>query len=820
MPSSPPSVRPVLAALLTALLLASSVLAGAVATPAAARTAGSTAAATPVGAATTGTGASTSGASPAPAVPPTPGADDPVALDLVELSPTSLAPGGTVQAQVEVTNTSSEPLSAVELELRTRSARVTDRDLLAEWQADTSPDTVGTPLATSAAVPSLAPGESATLSVTLSADELGFSAEPYYWGTRRVSLTVAADGEDLAALRSFLVWRPDGAEDSITQSVLLPVSAADASAAVTAPESFATSVESGELAALRELAVRPDVDWWLDPALLDPPQVAQGDATAVGTDGQPTEEAPPSAPRTFAPDAPSASLAESLTGGVGERTVLGMPYARADLVSLQAASDESLTAAATSAAERVWAEQGLEEHGTVLSLAAESATGQSLLALQQAGASAALVPASSLRPDPSSSLTPSSVAAVDLGDGTGSPLTVLAPDSRLSAELETLTADGDAEQTRQRMLAETATIASEFTVAPRHLLISPDPEATLDPAATATVLDALGEAPWITVGRTDDLISAAEQETWTQDPQDESGELYAIGEIPAESVVPSAPDAEGRWQHQQEAVDAELLTTGTIDELSAAWEELDVLAAVMEDDTSLEAARLEVLAATSERWRGHPEVSAERAAGARTAAADLRAGIHLDPASGYNLISDSAGVPVTIVNELDTPITVRAEVSSDKPLVRVEEHPTVTVPARGQIDTTVPVEAIANGTVTLTTRLTTEDGRALTDATEVPLTVNPAWENWTTLVLVIAMGVLVVVGIARARRVGASTRAPAVHVPEDPEELARTGRSTPAVDPGSPPDPGPAHGPDPDPDQDPAPDDPTPRPDDRPEETR
>ena len=55
---------------------------------------------------------------------------------------------------------------------------------------------------------------------------------------------------------------------------------------------------------------------------------------------------------------------------------------------------------------------------------------------------------------------------------------------------------------------------------------------------------------------------------------------------------------------------------------------------------------------------------------------------------------------------------------------------------------------------------------------------NPSWENWTTLVLVIAMGLLVIVGVARARRTGASTRAPAIHGPEDPEELARTGRTT------------------------------------------
>ena len=106
----------------------------------------------------------------------------------------------------------------------------------------------------------------------------------------------------------------------------------------------------------------------------------------------------------------------------------------------------------------------------------------------------------------------------------------------------------------------------------------------------------------------------------------------------------------------------------------------------------------------------------------------------------------------------------------------------VEVPARGQIDAAVDVEAIANGTVTLTTVLSTEDGRPLTEPIDVPLTVNPSWENWTTLLIVIVMGLLVVVGVARARRTGSATRAPAVRGPEDPVELSRSGRSTPDPD--------------------------------------
>ncbi|WP_262425014.1 DUF6049 family protein [Brachybacterium sp. Z12] len=165
MPSFPPSVRPVLAALLTALVMASSVLVSGSATlmaPAHA-TPGNSAAAAPV-------------------APADPARDAPVSMDLVSLTPTSLAPGGTVEAQLEVTNTSSEPLSALALELRTRTARVTDRTILADWQSDASPDLSGAALASSAEHGRLAPGESTVLTVEIDAEELNYSRSPISGG--------------------------------------------------------------------------------------------------------------------------------------------------------------------------------------------------------------------------------------------------------------------------------------------------------------------------------------------------------------------------------------------------------------------------------------------------------------------------------------------------------------------------------------------------------------------------------------------------------------------------------------------------------------
>lgn len=755
MPSSLPAVRPALAALLTALLVAASVLFGGMALPLPAASAAS---------------------ADVPAAPPAPSADAPVSMDLVSLTPTSLAPGGTLEATVEVTNTSSAPLSDVALELRTRDSRVTDRAVLSSWQADTAPDAEGAALTTSPSHPTLAPGESATLTVRLDAEELGYSPEAYYWGTRRISLTVTAGDEGLASLRSFVVWRPSGTDTTITQSVLLPVSDPDPAAAVLAPEEQAASLDQGRLAQLGQLAARADVDWWLDPALLDPPAVAEDPA------GGPDADESASTVLTYAASPQATALADALDGAVGERTVLAMPYAGADTVSLEAAGTETLQGAVRDAGDRVWEEHGISPRSTTLRIDGQEADAEALEDALDAGATSVIVPSSSLRADPSAGITPSSIGVYESTRTEGAQLALLAPDPVLSDEFSLLTAGSDTEQTRQRLLAETATIASEFTEAPRHLLIAPSADAALDPAAAGAVLDAFSEAPWIETGPTSRLLDAAEHGDLTTNPSATGEDLLALGTVAADSVVPSGP-ADGTWRHLEAVRARTLLDPDALTALQGTWEHLDVLAEVMEDRAPLEGPRLEVLGATSQRWRGDAEATATRAADAAERTAALRERIQVLPASGYNVISDSAAVPITITNDLDTPITVQVVVASDKPLVQVGEPQTVEVPARGQVDASVSVEAVANGRVTLTTTLATQDGRELSEPVDVPLTVNPSWENWTTLVLVIAMGLLVVVGVARARRTGSSTRAPAMLGPEDPEVLARTGRSTPDTGP-------------------------------------
>ncbi|GAB2542762.1 DUF6049 family protein [Brachybacterium huguangmaarense] len=747
-------------------------------------------------------------AAPAPSAPaaaplrPADQTDRDVQLDLVSMGPASLAPGGTLTAEVAVTNTGTSALPAPALELRALTPRVTQRTVLDAWQADTDPEASGDVKAASVVDPAapaapIPPGATATLSVSVPADALGFSSAPDLWGARRIALTVTGSGTPLATLRTFVVWRPAGATEQISQSVLLPVAASDPGQAATDPAAFEASASDGALRGLVDLAARPDVDWLLDPALLAPPSIrtdeqpapadAADPAADDGSDGSAASDAGGGAPAqtpigTYAPSPAGTALAEDLRGAAGGRTVLTLPFARADLVSLDAADVPRLSGLIADRGRAALASAGIVPAAQAVSIDGAEVSPAALAEAEAAGAGVVIAPSASFRTDPEGTITPSSVGTLGTGQDA---VAVLAPDTVLSDEFSSLTPGSDGEQTSQRLLAETAVISTESSAAPRHVLIQPDPEARLDPEAAGRALDALDQAPWIRRAPTSALLDAARAGRWAPDPQDDSGALYALGALEDDEAHPSSRRADGSIALPDAPAPTAPLPAATLTRVDDAADRLSALRGAMEDPAQSDAADLALLSCTTVRWRGGtgPDDMARRADEAIASAQALEDLVVIVPASGYNLIASAADVPVTVTNGLDTPIRAELVGASDQPILRVTADPAgVEIPARGQASARIPVEAVANGRATLEVHLRGPDGSTVGRAETVSLTVNPSWENWTTMAVVALMGLLVVVGVARARRTGSSTRAPAVRVPEDPVVLARTGRSEPQTD--------------------------------------
>jgi hypothetical protein len=695
----------------------------------------------------------TASAAPSDPRPAEPDASGGVSLDLIDGGATSLSAGQELALKVRLTNRGSEPLTDPALELRVRTDRITDRGTLAQWQEQNGPDTYGVPATTVDGPGEIAPGDSAELTLAVEADDLGFSSAPYLWGARRLSVTATDEGDPLASLRSFTVWRPEGADARVSSTVMLPVAATDPGAVVTDTDAFTASADKGRLKDLSDLAARSDVDWMLDPSLLDSPEVSDGsggDDRSAGDD----EGDQPSPAHYAVPDAAS-TLSDALASSAEDRDVLALPYAQSDAVSLKAAGTTDLQDALAERSKKVWEDNGIDPVGEATVIPGEEASGKTLARAVSSGADTLVVPSSSLRADPAGTVTPSSIGTFT---SKGTTVPVLAPDPTLSAELEDLRSGQDVEQVRQRVIAETAVIASEQSSAPRQILIAPDLAGDMDLDAVTSTLDALDEVPWTKQAPVSKLLDAAEKDRMVTDTGTESGGLYALGALDAGDVRPSGPGDDGTWAHLPRARERDEVETETLESLQGSLRSLGTVTSIAQEDAPFSATRFLILSTTSSRLAGKEDRTSDRVQTASEQVASMRESIHVVPASGYNLVSDSAGVPITVTNGLDSPITVEVAVSTDRPIVRVGEPTTVEVPARQKKEVTVPIDAIANGTVTLTSSLRSEDGTELASPVSVPLNVNPAWENWTTLVLVGALGALVVVGVLRARRTGSHRR--------------------------------------------------------------
>lgn len=724
-------------------------------------------------------------------------------MRLTSMGPASLTPSDTLTVSVEVTNTSREEWKGAVIDLGILRSRTTDRAALASWSLTEGTEKRGSSVAQSTPQ-NLAPGETAVFTLSIPASELQLSPDGVLWGPRRVSLTLQHGSAENPirerTLRTFVVWTPEEAVQNgvplLGVSYLTPVRSDVPAQAASDPAAYAKSLTDGSMSTRLELAARPEVDWLLDPSMLaevpvpsslltdagvpvaqpgqaeptaSPPagSTAEGSTPTTAPAGSSADANPWADPRqSWAQSAPAKQASDQLAEQAGGRTVLASPYGQ--LAPEVATGSTDLSHAAAGESDRVLESRGVTPQGSAVYVTPEQVTAERVRAIQDAGASTAIVPAESMRSIPDPQATPSAhgqLAAAS--DGTGAfpllgydlPLTTLA---QQSAETT------DPILVRQRVLADTSVVAGQSTNARRNLLIAPNPTANLDPAMETAVVDALGEASWVEPVPTERLLADAKagngtQQLWGDD------ETQPLWNGPSREVHPTTMTEQGQVRMltepaQRLGVDNDAVTAG-----GASAQTLMEVRSAYRDPQLANASLLAVFGSASTPMAANPGAAARLAEIGVESSMTAVESVSISTASSYNLVSDSAGVPLTITNRSDTPVTVTPRVSVSKRIVRLPDKPSaVTVPARGQSTVTVPIEAIANGDLTMTVELATPSGATPFETRSVQVRANPAWENRTTLVVVIAMALLVVAGVVRAsRRKGMSdARSPGIKAPE------------------------------------------------------
>lgn len=120
--------------------------------------------------------------------------------------------------------------------------------------------------------------------------------------------------------------------------------------------------------------------------------------------------------------------------------------------------------------------------------------------------------------------------------------------------------------------------------------------------------------------------------------------------------------------------------------------------------------------------------------------------------SQINLVSQDSRVPILIRNNYNTEVRVLIHVATSNLRVRLPKVTAVTVPANSTINATVPVQAVANGDVTLYVWLTSFSGVRIGENSAVEMHVLGNFEAIAIGSLVGVVALLLVVGTVRMLR--------------------------------------------------------------------
>ena len=721
-------------------------------------------------------GPTAAAASSAPAEPsPSPAGTLPLSVTLAGLSPIAPQPGDTLQISGTLQNVSTTPVSTLAVHLAVSPTKVGSRgafDTYADTVDGAAPaDAVDIPPASvSLPRPDLAVAASEHFQLTVAVNDLPL---PEAWQVYELAVSVTGTtplGEStLGRLRTFLPWAPLG-----VPGVGLPTRLAwvwpvvdrphrssdtvwtdDALASELTPGGrLGGIVAAGEAAAAQHnppppkpkrqrkhprrrqqptkvAPPKPDINpvpvtWAIDPLLVDDATLmAAGYKVGAGSD------------RTTGAgrDAAHAWLT-SLRSATSQGEVLALPYADPDVVAasrwgpalgteVQVATNagQSLLTRALGSTPLpyAWPPDGLADQRTLDTLFAGGVT--------------TVVLDSQALP----------VIGGDESETPGAHTTVQSRDSNLDALLSdhTLTdvVQGGATDPStgplavQRMLSELLMIQAERPSDQRSLVIAPDRRWAPSPAYAGTLLADTGRVPWI-----------------------QPVTLSQVADGPRYTKVERAPTV--TYPASERALQ---LRHGYLEGVAAIKRRTDAFAAILPPgDAQARGFDSGVLRLLSSAWRSDPvaAVADRDALAADVARTMLRVRIASHNGSLVTLTSRSGTVPVTITNDLDTPVRVVLGIDPGQHLQVTGARIVHTIAPHRQVPVDIRATARTSGIFPLTVTLYTPTTPAQQYGARVRLLVRSTAYGATALLITggATAVLLLTVAVRLTRRARAATR--------------------------------------------------------------
>ena len=697
--------------------------------------------------------------SPTPTASTSTGPTLPVAVQLADLVPLSPQPGDVLRLTGTLRNTSTQPVTDLALQLRYDPTHIGSRSQFDDYVDQHNGGPLPLPDAVAAtatlATRTLAPGRSIPFLVTAPVDSLSLDLpwEVFELGLQVNGSTTNGFGA-VGGLRTVLPWAPMNAsghgsqtqvawvwplvdqphrtvgatftDDSLAHSLaangrlgqLLSIGVAAQSqqpVPVSAPKTKKGKAKKAPVV----IPVSPvPVTWAVDPLLVEDAglmsngyKVATGHGTVTGAGA--------AVARGWLTQLRSATSASSL---------LALPYADPDVVAAGRADLSSEVQVATNSGQTLvsqalgvsplsyaWPPNGLLDQRT-------------LDTLFRAGVSTVVLDDRALPPVTPPNETPSAHATITARDGN---LDAILLDHVLDGAV-TAGVDDPARQRLvvQRVLSELLMIQAERPSDQRTIVVAPDRHWAPGPSYASALLSDTGKVPWI-------------------HPVD----------LPAVLGTPESTLARQGLTYPHEARLAEL-DRGYVDSVDNLRAEADTFASILAPgDPNARAFDDGVLRTLSSSWRGR-DVAADHYRSAVSAALEAtKSKVRIASAAGsfVTLTSHSGTVPVTVSNELGTPVKVTVKISSQHLQVSGGGRAAQTIPAHRQVAVDVRATARTAGVFPLDVTLLTPTGKTY-DATQLFVR-STAYGAVTIAITGGATGVLLIAVIIRlVRRARAARR--------------------------------------------------------------
>lgn len=162
--------------------------------------------------------------------------------------------------------------------------------------------------------------------------------------------------------------------------------------------------------------------------------------------------------------------------------------------------------------------------------------------------------------------------------------------------------------------------------------------------------------------------------------------------------------------------------------------------------------QLQLLALTSNSWLANTAGWSTATSDFLSRSIEIRNSVQVVESSSFNLLADSAALPIAVSNTLGQAVTVYITVRPETALLAVEDSRVeIVVEPNSQAKGQVPVQAISNGTVQALVTLSSGTGVPIGQPTTAQINVQAGWE--TPIVAGLAALVVIVFGVGIVRNI-------------------------------------------------------------------